>query len=1409
MSLASPYLGVLSVSLTAHRACRRNKWLRRFRPAAALVALLCLGAVCTPATAQVTQLPEWTQRSPAASPVARLGATMTYDAADGNMVLFGGADENSVNGTLDHLNDTWVWNGSTWTEEFPATSPSLRDSATMAYDAATGNMVLFGGADSSPSDPFLGDTWVWNGSTWTEEFPATSPPAREGATMAYDAAAGNVVLFGGLPSTSSYFCDKCLNDTWVWNGTTWTEEFPATSPPAREGATMAYNAATGDVVLFGGVVGSSGVLNDTWVWNGSTWTEEFPAASPPARTAATMAYDAATGNVVLFGGISSSLGTPYLNDTWVWNGSTWTEEGLTNYPPDRYSAAMAYDAATGNVVLFGGEGNQGVGILGDTWTWGVSAVNLGTAYVCPSGTPTPSPCSESATIPFSVAAGTTISSINFLTQGAANLDFTVNSGTTTCAKQTYSSTTTCTVGVTFGPKYAGARNGALVIEDGSDVRATVYVYGTGTAPEVVFNPGTTSAPGGGFDYPEGAAVDSSGNVYIADWGNGAVKKIQPGCTASSCVTALGGGFSTPSGVAVDGDGNIYVADSGNNAVKEMPPSCASSSCVTALGSGFSGPSGVAVDGSGNVYVADWGNSAVKEMLPDCTASSYNSGNCTITTLGGGFGSPSGVAVDGSGNVYVADSGNSAVKEMSPGCNTFSYNNGTCTITTLGGGFSQPSGAMVDGGGNVYVADWGNSAVKEMPPGCTASSYNNGICAVATLGGGFNLPSGVAVDGVGNLYIADSGNNAVKEINRATPPSLSFAETNVGTESSNSPQTVTLANIGNAALTFPVLSSGNNPSISTGFQLDSSTTCPQLSTSSSAATLAASASCALAVDFVPTAPGSITGSLVLTDNTLNAAAPVYAIQTISLSGMGRGAQITLSPTSLPAVTYGTSYSVTITSSGGTPSYTYSVSTGSLPTGLTLSASGTVSGTPTETGMYSFTIEAMDNNGFTGTQNYTLNVNPAMPTISISDIPSNALYGGSFTTTYNYSGNGTPAESVSSSTPSVCTVSGSAVSFVGVGTCTLTASATATTDYAAVTGNAQSFAVNGAALTITANNATKVYGTANPAFTVTVTGAENGNSFTESFTTSATVSSPVGSYAIVPSVTGTDLADYTQSVIDGTLNITQAASTTSVQVSSTSVTPGQSVTLTATVVDASAGSTGTPTGTVSFYDNGTLLNTAALSAGMASYSPASLTPGSSNAVTATYSGNANFTAGSSTASTASTIVVGPLDFTFAISGSSNATAAPGQSATYQAAIAPLYGSYPGTVSFAATGLPAGATATFSPSSIAANGGAKTVTVTITTAALTALLHRAPHATPGRRFTPLALAFMVLLGVGRLHRRGRMLRGPLCVLALLGGGLAVAGMSSCGAYFKLIPHSYTMKVMATAGSVEQKATITLNVQ
>jgi len=124
---------------------------------------------------------------------------------------------------------------------------------------------------------------------------------------------------------------------------------------------------------------------------------------------------------------------------------------------------------------------------------------------------------------------------------------------------------------------------------------------------------------------------------------------------------------------------------------------------------------------------------------------------------------------------------------------------------------------------------------------------------------------------------------VVKLDFADAPSLGFASTLVGSTSSDSPQTVTLTNIGNSAFTFPVPATGLNPNIAAGFTLGNSSSCPQLSASSSPGTLASGAFCTNLISFTPTTIGSISGSLVTTDDNLNATAPGYVTQSIALSG----------------------------------------------------------------------------------------------------------------------------------------------------------------------------------------------------------------------------------------------------------------------------------------------------------------------------------------------------------------------------------------------------------------------------------------------------------------------------------------------------------------------------------------------
>ncbi|MGP8259228.1 MAG: MBG domain-containing protein [Acidobacteriaceae bacterium] len=552
------------------------------------------------------------------------------------------------------------------------------------------------------------------------------------------------------------------------------------------------------------------------------------------------------------------------------------------------------------------------------------ALNFGSAAVAASTPPT-------ETLTFYFDTGGTIAAPAVLTQGATGLDFT-DAGTGTCTtngtSHSYSAGNTCTVVATFKPTRPGQRLGAVqLVGSGGAVIATEDVYGTGTGPQVnfsmvsgtspslVYGPATPqSTLGSGFLHPTDVAVDGSGNVYVADYGNisngtdSALYEIPAG---NGTPRALGSGFSEPIGVAVDGAGNVYVGDTGHREVKEILAvngSIPASPTIVPLGGNFAfvSPKGVAVDASGNVYVGDDGIPAVYELSPNCTSSAC------VTKLGGSFfqssaNAPQGVAVDGSGNVYVADYNAAAVFEMSPNCmSSVCVTNIGSSVFSGNNNVNNPTGIAVGGTGNVYVADVGTNEVYEI------LAVNGSIPAsptINTLASGFTLSQGVAVDSRGNVYVAD--NSTVDELDYSDPPSLSFAATLANSTSSDSPKTVTISNIGNATLTFPLPTTGRNPSVAANFAWDNASTCTQTSTSSSTAyTLAAGASCNAAIDFTPTSLGSITGSAVLTDTNLNASPSTT--QSIGLSGTATVGPLTKFAISGPnPAPFYTAFSITIT------------------------------------------------------------------------------------------------------------------------------------------------------------------------------------------------------------------------------------------------------------------------------------------------------------------------------------------------------------------------------------------------------------------------------------------------------------------------------------------------------------------
>ncbi|MBC8006819.1 MAG: hypothetical protein H7X76_02090 [Prolixibacteraceae bacterium] len=216
----------------------------------------------------------------------------------------------------------------------------------MAYDSARGVTVLFGGFTSDHRTS--GETWEWDGSTWTQRM-VVGPSPRMFSAMAYDSARGVAVLFGGQGGT-------LLGETWEWDGVAWTRRL-VSGPTPRSGHAMVYDAARHICVLFGGFITGTDVSGETWEWNGSVWN--LRAVDGPAPSAGhAMVYDSARATTVLFGGARDFVAS---DQTWEWNGSTWTQHQVSG-PLPRAGHAMAYDAARNVAVVSGGSSNE-------TWEW--------------------------------------------------------------------------------------------------------------------------------------------------------------------------------------------------------------------------------------------------------------------------------------------------------------------------------------------------------------------------------------------------------------------------------------------------------------------------------------------------------------------------------------------------------------------------------------------------------------------------------------------------------------------------------------------------------------------------------------------------------------------------------------------------------------------------------------------------------------------------------------------------------------------------------------------------------------------------------------------------------------------------------------------------------------------------------
>jgi sugar lactone lactonase YvrE len=311
-----------------------------------------------------------------------------------------------------------------------------------------------------------------------------------------------------------------------------------------------------------------------------------------------------------------------------------------------------------------------------------------------------------------------------------------------------------------------------------------------------------------INYPTGVTPDANGNLYIADYGNNRIRKVN---SSGVITTAAGNGLAAysgdggqatvaelnhPNGTAIDAFGNLYIADVFNNRIRKVSTLGIISTVVGNGAQGYSGdgavaiaanldhPSQVVLDAIGNIYFADQNNNVIRKVN---TAGIINTivGNGIPAYSGDGglataceINYSNGVALDAAGNVYISDQGNSRVRKVNTagiintivgtGVMGFSGDGGQATIAKL----TNPTAVSFGCDGNLYISDYGNNRIRKVNSlGIISTIAGNGTGAYSGDGGQgtaaeINTPIGIALDAVGNLYIADALNNRIRKVTNA-------------------------------------------------------------------------------------------------------------------------------------------------------------------------------------------------------------------------------------------------------------------------------------------------------------------------------------------------------------------------------------------------------------------------------------------------------------------------------------------------------------------------------------------------------------------------------------------------------------------------------------------------------------------
>jgi sugar lactone lactonase YvrE len=658
--------------------------------------------------------------------------------------------------------------------------------------------------------------------------------------------------------------------------------------------------------------------------------------------------------------------------------------------------------------------------------------------------------------------------------------------------------------------------------------------------------------------PDGVAVDTSGNFYIAEYMENRIDKVT---AATGLITVVAGnngegssgdgGAATaaqlyyPTGVAVDAAGNIYIADSGNDRVREVTASNGIITTVAGTGTaGFSGdggsatsaelndPLGVAVDGNGNIYIADNGNERIRKVNVSTGTISSVAGNGGVGTNFGslatetGLWSPEALAVDAAGDVYIAITYHNQIGMVSAstgiitlvagnGARGFYGDGGSATSAEFAISICAMAGVAVDAAGNVYIGDYANNRIRKVTAstgiittiaggGSEEFSGDGGPATSASL----HWPIGVAADAEGNVYFADYGNNRIRVVaqNKATP-----------------------------TITWTTPSPSTYGTSLSSTQLDATASVPgTLVYSPSSGTVLGAGTQTLSVSFTPND----------TDDYNDASATV----SLQVNKVTPTVSVACSPT---PITYGGANSIctVYVSDGATGTVSLTIN-GTSWTTVTLSSGEATAQFSSTYGVGVFTVGATyngDSNNATAAGSGTVTVNQVSQTITFTPPASPVTYGVapiSLSATGGASGNAV----VFSVSSGPCTVSGSTLTVIGAGTCVVPANQAGNADYSAAATVFHSVVVNAAVLTVTANKASRVYGSTNPTFTASFSGFVNGDtssvlSGAPSLTTTATNTSAPASYSITAAAGTLAASNYTFSFVNGTLTVTAATQTIS--------------------------------------------------------------------------------------------------------------------------------------------------------------------------------------------------------------------------------------------------------------------------